>query len=34
MQARLQTQITELDIEIHEEEFPYWRKIKRPGKAK
>jgi uncharacterized protein (DUF2164 family) len=26
VQERLQARIAELDIEIHEEEFPYWRR--------
>jgi uncharacterized protein (DUF2164 family) len=34
VQARLQAQITELDIEVHEEEFQYWRRIKRQGKTR
>ncbi len=29
VQGRLQAQIMELDIEIHEDEFPYWRKSAR-----
>lgn len=31
-QERMQMRVTELDIEIHEEEFQYWRKFDRkPG---
>ena len=26
VQERLQTRIAELDIEVHEDEFPYWRR--------
>ncbi len=26
VQERLQSRISELDIEVHEDEFPYWRK--------
>ena len=26
-QERLQARVTELDIEVHEEEFGYWRRI-------
>lgn len=29
VQDRLQAQIMELDIEVHEDEFQYWRKKKR-----
>jgi hypothetical protein len=31
---RLTARIMELDIEVHETEFPYWRKFDRPGKAR
>jgi len=34
VQERLTARIMELDIEVHETEFPYWRKFDRPGKAK
>lgn len=34
VQERLQTRIMELDIEVHEEEFQYWRKFERQRKAK
>jgi uncharacterized protein (DUF2164 family) len=34
VQERLQTRIAELDFEIHEEEFSYWRKYDRQRKAK
>lgn len=29
VQERLQMRITELDIDVHEDEFPYWRKVDR-----
>jgi uncharacterized protein (DUF2164 family) len=32
VQERLQQRVTELDIEVHEEEFQYWRKFERKGK--
>lgn len=32
VQERLQQRVMELDIEVHEEEFPYWRKFERKGK--
>jgi len=34
VQERLQARIIELDIEIHEDEFQYWRKFERPRKGK
>jgi len=34
VQERLQARIIELDIEIHEDEFQYWRKFDRPRKGK
>ena len=34
VQERLQARIAELDFEIHEEEFAYWRKFDRPKKGK
>ena len=34
VQQRLQSIVMELDIEVHEDEFPYWRKIDRPRKGK
>jgi uncharacterized protein (DUF2164 family) len=33
VQERLQARISELDIEVHEDEFRYWRKFDRPGKS-
>ncbi len=33
-QERMQRCVAELDIEIHEDEFQYWRKPKRPGNAR
>ena len=34
VQERLQARLSELDLEVHEEEFQYWRKYERPGKPK
>lgn len=34
VQERLQARVAELDIEIHEDEFQYWRKHDRQRKAK
>jgi uncharacterized protein (DUF2164 family) len=34
VQERLQARISELDLEVHEEEFQYWRKYERAGKAR
>jgi len=34
VQERLQMRISELDIEIHEEGFAYWRKFDRSGKGR
>ena len=34
VQERLQSRIAEIDIEIHEDEFQYWRKVERRKKAK
>jgi len=34
VQERLQLRVSEIDIEVHEDEFPYWRKSGHPGKAK
>ena len=34
VQERLQARIMELDIEIHEDEFQYWRKFERAPKRK
>jgi uncharacterized protein (DUF2164 family) len=31
-QERLQARVSELDIEVHEEEFQYWRKYERKGR--
>ncbi|TVT60430.1 MAG: DUF2164 domain-containing protein [Azoarcus sp. PHD] len=33
-QERLQMRVMELDIEVHEEEFQYWRKLERKGKGR
>ena len=32
LQERLQTRILEVDLEVHEDEFQYWRKFERSGK--
>lgn len=32
VQERLQQRVSELDIEIHEEELAYWRKFDRPAR--
>ena len=34
VQERLQMRISELDIEVHEDEFQYWRKFERPDKGR
>jgi uncharacterized protein (DUF2164 family) len=34
VQERLQARVSELDLEVHEEEFQYWRKIERAGKGR
>ena len=34
VQERLQARVSELDLEVHEEEFQYWRKYERPVKPK
>ncbi len=34
VQERLQLRVAELDFEIHEDEFQYWRKFDRPRKGK
>jgi uncharacterized protein (DUF2164 family) len=34
VQERLQMRISELDIEIHEDEFQYWRKFERQTRAR
>jgi uncharacterized protein (DUF2164 family) len=34
VQERLQARVMELDLEIHEDEFQYWRKFDRERKAK
>ena len=33
-QQRLQERVSELDLEVHEEEFRYWRKQGRSGKPR
>lgn len=34
VQERMQERTAELDIEVHEEEFQYWRKYDRPAKGR
>jgi len=34
VQERLQARVSELDIELHEDEFQYWRKFDRQRKLK
>ena len=34
VQERLQARVMEIDIEVHEDEFQYWRKFDRPRKGK
>jgi len=34
VQERLQVRVSEVDIEIHEEEFSYWRKYDKQRKVK
>lgn len=34
VQERLQARIGELDLDVHEEEFQYWRKFDRQGKRR
>jgi uncharacterized protein (DUF2164 family) len=33
-QERIQARASELDFEVHEEEFAYWRKYDKPSKPK
>lgn len=34
VQERLQTRVMEVDLEVHENEFQYWRKFERSRKGK
>jgi uncharacterized protein (DUF2164 family) len=34
VQERLQVRLSEIDIEVHEDEFQYWRKYERPAKGR
>jgi uncharacterized protein (DUF2164 family) len=34
VQERLQARVMEIDIEVHESEFPYWRKMDRQRKRR
>lgn len=33
-QERLQARVSELDLEVHEDDFQYWRKFERSGRQK
>ena len=33
-QERMQVRVTELDFEVHEDEFAYWRKYEKQAKGK
>ncbi|MDL9999118.1 DUF2164 domain-containing protein [Variovorax sp. J22P240] len=33
VQERLQARVSELDIEVHEDEFQYWRKYEHKGRS-
>jgi uncharacterized protein (DUF2164 family) len=34
VQERWQARVSELDLEVHEDEFQYWRKFDRQGKGR
>jgi uncharacterized protein (DUF2164 family) len=34
VQERLQLRVSELDLDVHEDEFQYWRKYERHGKGR
>jgi uncharacterized protein (DUF2164 family) len=34
VQERLQTRVNEIDLEVHEDEFQYWKKFEKPPKLK
>lgn len=34
VQERLQARVAELDLEVHEEPFGYWKKFERPAKGR
>ena len=34
VQDRLQQRVAEVDIDVHEDEFAYWRKFDRPAKGR
>lgn len=34
VQERLQARVAEIDIEVHEDEFQYWRKFDTPRKGR
>lgn len=34
VQERLQQRILEIDLEVHEDEFQYWRKYERPARGR
>ena len=33
-QARMQARVSELEYEVYEEEFQYWRRLERQGKSR
>lgn len=33
-QARIQARVSELEYEVYEEEFQYWRRLERQGKSR
>ena len=34
VQERLQQRVSEVDIEVHQDEFQYWRKFEKPAKGR
>ncbi len=34
VQERLQQRVAEVDIEVHQDEFQYWRKLDKPAKGR
>ncbi len=34
VQERLQLRVSEVDLEVHEDEFQYWRKFERPARPR
>ena len=33
VQERLMARVSDIDIEVHEDEFPYWRRQERPARG-